>query len=213
MGRFVATAIGWYASGALCAVISRWGARDSPIRTPPARSSVCDDWTWCGCIRRSTSIISAARFGDSVWADTVNFRLANSVAKGDAKVWWGSGLPVRYDIRLHGDTVAMADVAWIHASLPQTGGGSTDLTIRNDPKNLSIIEYGLHNVDARSMRSRLVGRMTFGTGGEVLRITDVGLDLQPAHTDLLRHFDGEPFPYDWQGDVRGRVNARGGLLR
>ncbi len=150
--------------------------------------------------------------GDSVWADTVQFRLANSVAKGDAKVWWGSGLPVRYDIRLHGDTVAMADVAWIHPSLPQTGGGSTDLTIRNDARNLSILEYGLRNMDARSLKSRLTGRMTFGVGGEVLRVTDVALDLQPAHTDLLRQFNGEPFPYDWQGQVRGRVLARGGPI-
>lgn len=148
--------------------------------------------------------------GDSVWADTVQFRLANSKARGDAKVFWGSGLPVRYDIRLHGDSVAMADVAWIHESLPQTGGGSTDLTIRNDPRNLAVIEYGLRNLDARSMRSRLMGRMTFGTGGEVLRVTDVSLDLQPAHTDLLRQFNREPFPFDWQGTVSGHVAARGG---
>ena len=41
-------------------------------------------------------------------------------------------------------------------------------------------------------------------------MTDVALDLKPAHTDLLRQFNGEPFPYDWQGNLNGRVVASGG---
>lgn len=156
----------------------------------------------------------AVRFlGDSVWADTVQFRLANSMGHGTAKLVWGSRLPVRYDIRLHGDSVAMTDVAWIHQSLPQTGGGSTDITIRNDPKNLSIIEYSLRNMDARSMKSHMLGRMTFGVGGEMLRVTDVSLDMQPAHTDLMRYFNGEPFSLDWKGRISGHVTARGGPVR
>jgi len=150
------------------------------------------------------------QLGDSLWMDGAEFQLANSSGRGDAKIVWGGGLPVRYDIRIAGDSVAMADVAWIDESLPRTGGGSTKLTIRNDPRNLSVIDYALSEMDARAMRSHLTGRMTFGVGGEVLRITDVDLDLQPAHTDLLRQFNGEPFPYDWQGDMRGRVRARGG---
>lgn len=148
--------------------------------------------------------------GDTLWMDSASFKLANSAGHGEAKIVWGSGLPVRYDIRIQGDTVAMADVSWIHPSLPSTGGGRMFLTIRSDPKDLRIIEYGLHDMDARSMRSRLTGNMTFGVGGEVLRITNVGLNLAPAHTDLLRHFNLEPFPYDWQGELRGHVDARGG---
>ena len=150
------------------------------------------------------------QLGDSLWMDGAEFQLANSRGRGDAKIVWGSGKPVRYDIRIQGDTVAMADVAWIDESLPRTGGGRTALTIRNDPKNLTIIEYALRNMDARAMRSHLTGRMTFGVGGEVLRVTDVALDLGPAHTDLLRQFNGEPFPYDWQGALSGRIAARGG---
>ena len=150
------------------------------------------------------------QLGDSLWIDDADFRLANSHGRGNAKMVWGSKLPMRYDIRIQGDTVAMADVAWIDESLPRTGGGSTELTIRNDPKNLSVMEYALHKMDARSMRSRITGDMTFGVGGEVLRITDVALDLKPAHTDLLRQFNGEPFPYDWQGNLTGRIEARGG---
>ena len=150
------------------------------------------------------------QLGDSLWMDGADFQLANSHGRGDAKIVWGSGKPVRYDIRIQGDTVAMADVAWIDESLPRTGGGRTALTITNDPKNLSIIEYALRDMDARAMRSHLTGRMTFGVGGEVLRVTDVALDLKPAHTDLLRQFNGEPFPYDWQGALSGRITARGG---
>lgn len=150
------------------------------------------------------------QLGDSLWMEGAQFQLANSSGRGDAKIVWGGGLPVRYDIRIAGDSVAMADVAWIDESLPRTGGGTTKLTIRNDPRNLSVIDYALRDMDARAMRSHLTGRMTFGVGGEVLRITDVDLDLQPAHTDLLRQFNGEPFPYDWQGEMRGRVRARGG---
>ncbi len=150
------------------------------------------------------------QLGDSLWMDGAQFQLAKSSGRGDAKIVWGGGLPVRYDIRIQGDTVAMSDVAWIDETLPRTGGGSTALTIRNDPKNLSVIEYQLRNMDARSMRSHLTGRMTFGVGGPVLRVTDVALDLKPANTDLLRQFNQEPFPYDWQGDLSGRVVARGG---
>ena len=147
---------------------------------------------------------------DTLWMDNASFQLAQSSGRGTAKVVWGGGLPVRYDVRIQGDTVAMADVAWINESLPQTGGGSTHLTIKNDPRNLSIMEYALTDMDARALRSHLGGRMTFGVGGEELRITDVALDLKPANTDLLRQFNGEPFPYDWQGNLSGRVVASGG---
>ncbi len=150
------------------------------------------------------------KLSDTLWVDGATFNLANSAAHGKAKVVWGSGLPIRYDIRLTGDTVAMADVAWIDPSLPATGGGTTLLDIRNDPKNLNVLEYVIRNMDAKSMRSRVRGNMTFAVGGPVLRISDVDVELQPANTDLLRHFNLEPFPYDWQGDLTGHIVARGG---
>ncbi len=152
------------------------------------------------------------KLNDSLWVDKVKFRLANSKAEGDVKVVWGGGKPVRYDVRLSSDSVAMADIAWIHPSLPRTGGGSTSLHMHNDPNDLTVMEYAITNMDARSLRSRLRGRMTYAVGGPVLQITDVALDLLPANTDLLTHFNLEPFPYDWQGDVSGRVIARGGPL-
>ena len=149
---------------------------------------------------------------DSLWLDDVRFQLANSGAHGGAKVVWGSGLPMRYDVKLKGDSVAMADMSWINATLPWSGGGSTYITIKNDPKNLSIIEYGLRDMDARALNSRLKGNMTFAVGGPVLKVNNVDLELLPANTQLLRWFNGGPFPYDWQGNVTGRVIARGGPI-
>jgi translocation and assembly module TamB len=152
------------------------------------------------------------RLGDSLWVDGASFSLPKSRARGEAKIVWGSDLPVRYDIRLRLDTVAMSDLAWIDASVPQTGGGKAFLTMRNDPDNLDIIEYAITEMDAQSLQSRIRGTMTWGVGGVVTRLTNLNLDLEPAHTDLLRWFNGGAFPYDWQGAVRGKVVARGGYV-
>ncbi|MDQ6611915.1 MAG: translocation/assembly module TamB domain-containing protein, partial [Gemmatimonadota bacterium] len=153
---------------------------------------------------------SVRRLGDTLWFDGTSFNLPNSSARGNAKVVWGNKLPVRYDIRLHGDTVAMSDFAWIDPALPWTGGGSVDFTLKNDPHDLTVMEYGLRNLDARSLNSHLRGNMTFGVGGPVLRVTDVALDMIPANTDLLRQFNGQPFPFDWQGNLTAHIDARGG---
>ena len=152
------------------------------------------------------------RLADTIWVDDVKFNLAQSTAYGSAKIVHGGGPPVRFDIKLHGDSVAMADVAWVNSSLPTTGGGIVDFTMKNDPHDLNIIEYGLHNLDARSMNSRVKGNMTFGVGGPVLRIRDVNLDMVPANTDLLRQFNGKPFPFDWQGNLTAHINGRGGWV-
>ena len=40
-----------------------------------------------------------------------------------AKIWWGSNLPVRLDIRIRGDSVSLKDVAWVYPTLPTEGGG------------------------------------------------------------------------------------------
>jgi translocation and assembly module TamB len=150
---------------------------------------------------------------DTLWMDRITFGLPQSTASGSAKVVWGSGLPMRYDIRLTSDSVAMSDLAWVSATIPHSGGGKMDLTIRNDPQQLSIMEYIITNMDARSLKSRIVGNMTWGVGGPTTRLTDVDLSLQPAHTQLLQWFNGEPFPYDWRGALTGTVRGRGGYLR
>lgn len=149
---------------------------------------------------------------DSLWVDTVRVELARSGGEAWGKLVWGSGLPMRWDLRIRGDSIAFTDIAWISPVLPHEGGGRSRIHIRNDPRNLRVMEYVITDMDARALRSRLRGRMTFGVGDTVLRITDVGVDLAPVHTDLLRWMNAEPFPYDWRGAITGRVNARGGLV-
>jgi hypothetical protein len=87
-----------------------------------------------------------------------------------------------------------------------------ELTIKNDPRDLRILEYGLSKMDVRTTRSHLLGKMTFAVGGPVLAVKDVDLRADPVDFDLLRTFAGGPFPYDWQGTISGTVRGRGGPL-
>jgi len=147
---------------------------------------------------------------DSMWVDSARLYLPRSGGTASGKMVWGGGLPMRWDLRIRGDSVAFSDIAWIDPTLPHVGGGRTELHIRTDPRNVRVVEYIITDMDARALSSRLRGNMTFGVGDTLLRITDVGLDLAPLHTDLMRWMNGEPFPYDWRGAITGRVNARGG---
>ena len=55
--------------------------------------------------------------------------------------------------------------------------------------------------------------MTFGVGGPVLVVKDVAVEAEPVDFDLLRTFNGGPFPVDWQvtdtgGSTVGRWTMR-----
>jgi len=150
--------------------------------------------------------------GDTVWLDVPHFDLPGSTGRAEGKVVWGSGLPNRYDIRVVGDSVSLRDVAWVYPTLPREGGGKMHLHIRNDPKDLHVIEYALSQMDVRSTQSRLVGTMTYAVGGPVLVVKDVDLDAAPVDFALVRTLNGKPFPVDWQGTLTGHVRARGGPL-
>jgi translocation and assembly module TamB len=159
-----------------------------------------------------TNVRAHARvLGDSVWFEAPHFNLPASVGHGTGKVWWGHG-PVRYDIAVRGDSVSLDDVNWVYPYLPRTGGGALDLFIRNDPKNPQIIEYKLSKMDVRSTKSHITGDMTFGTGQPVLLVRDVNLRADPIDFDLIRTFNGKPFPMDWQGQIFGTAKGRGGPL-
>lgn len=147
---------------------------------------------------------------DSVWLDLPHFDLPGSTGRARGKVTWGSNLPIRYDIRVWGDSVSLRDVAWVYPTLPTTGGGKMILDIRNDPRNLSVIDYRLSEMDVRSTGSHLRGAMTFAVGGPVLGVKDLDLVAQPVDFELLRTLNGKPFPVDWQGTLTGTVKGRGG---
>ncbi len=125
---------------------------------------------------------------------------------------WGSDLPIRYDIRVRGDSVSMADVAWIYPTLPTEGVGSTVLTIRNDPRDLDILDYALTDLDVRSTGSRLRGQMTYGVGGPMLIVKDVDLAADPVDFALFETLAGEPFPLPWRGTITGTIRGPGGPL-
>ncbi|MDQ6925714.1 MAG: hypothetical protein M3154_05695, partial [Candidatus Eremiobacteraeota bacterium] len=150
--------------------------------------------------------------GDSVWADFPHWDLPGSTGQGHAKVVWGSDLPIRWDIRVHADSMALADVAWVYPTLPTTGGGTMDLHMHNRHTDLHVLEYALSNMNVRTTRSHLTGAMTFAVGGPVLGVQDVDVVMQPVDWALLRTFNGKPFPYDFAGTLTGTVKARGGLL-
>src|SRR5215207_7151362 len=51
------------------------------------------------------------QLGDSVWIDAPHFDLPASTGHAAGKVTWGRDLPVRYAIRIWGDSVSLNDVA------------------------------------------------------------------------------------------------------
>ncbi len=149
--------------------------------------------------------------GDSVWAVLKHFDLPASSGTASGKIVWGSDLPPRWDLHIIGDSVSLADVAWVYPTLPRTGGGSMVLDIQNE-RNPHVMDYKLTKMDVRTTKSHLRGAMTFAVGGPVLQVKDVSLQAEPVDFDLLRTLAGKPFPVDWQGQLRGTVTGRGGPL-
>jgi translocation and assembly module TamB len=152
------------------------------------------------------------RLKDSIFVNVSHFDLPASTGSAQGKIWWGSGLPVRVDVRIKGDSVSLKDVAWVYETLPRTGSGRTDLRITNNKTDLHDFDYALTNMDVRSTRSRLSGNMTFAVGGPVLVVRDVDLRAAPVNFDLVRVLAGGPLPDDWQGDLFGMVRGPGGPL-
>lgn len=150
--------------------------------------------------------------GDSAWMNFDRFALPGSHGSAQGKVVWGSGLPTRYDLSIVADTVSLADIAWVYPTLPLTGGGRMHLAIRNDARNLRVIDYALSRMDVRTTGSRLRGAMTFAVGGPVLALKDVDMAADPVDFELLRALNGRPFPVDWAGTIAGTLKARGGPL-
>ncbi|HMI49442.1 MAG TPA: hypothetical protein VK481_12265, partial [Gemmatimonadaceae bacterium] len=149
--------------------------------------------------------------GDSVFVDSDHFDLPGSTGKAHGSVVWGSDLPIRYYLHIIGDSVSLADVAWVYPTLPRTGGGKMVLDIRSQ-RNPHLLDYIITSMDVRTTRSRLLGQMTFETGGPVLAVKNLDLQAAPVDFDLLRTLNGKPFPYDWQGKITGNVKGVGGPL-
>jgi translocation and assembly module TamB len=199
-----------WTDGGVAASVVRWAHPDTTGRLfrvtslratehdPPFRfEQVAGDVRWAG---------------DTIWLDTLRFRLPGSRGAAWGDVRWGGGRPIIYTIDVRGDSVAMRDIAWLTSTFPREGSGSMMLRIRNRLQDAQILRYAITDMDARSLGSRLRGRMTWAVGGPVVQLTDVDITADPLDFALLREFRGAPFPYPWRGTFNGRVVARGGPL-
>jgi len=158
---------------------------------------------------------------DSIAAVVRHWDLAGSTGTATATITWGdvvrryirdstAGIPTVYDVHVVGDSVSLADVAWVYPTLPRTGHGTMRLRIHNDSSNLHVLQYSLSRMDVHTTKSHVTGDMTFAVGGPVLAVRDVALGASPVDFDLLRTFNGKDFPYDFQGTLTGTVRGRGG---
>ncbi|HEY8795220.1 MAG TPA: translocation/assembly module TamB domain-containing protein [Gemmatimonadaceae bacterium] len=150
--------------------------------------------------------------GDTVFFVLHHFDLPGSTGHAEGHVSWGGPSPTHYDVHVWADSVSMNDVAWVYPTLPRTGSGKLELTIKNNVRDAHVLEYGLSRMDMRSAKSHLTGAMTFVVGLPVLAVTNVDAQLTPLNFDLLRTLAGGPFPVDWQGTFTGSVRGPGGML-
>ncbi|MBA2683091.1 MAG: translocation/assembly module TamB [Gemmatimonadaceae bacterium] len=150
--------------------------------------------------------------GDTVFFDLHHFDLPGSTGHAKGLVSWHGPVPTHYDVHVWADSVSMKDVAWVYPTLPKTGSGKMELTIRNNLRDAHALEYGLTKMDLRSTKSHLTGAMTFVVGLPVLAVTNVDAQFSPLDFDLLRTIAGGPFPEDWQGNFTGSLRGPGGLL-
>jgi translocation and assembly module TamB len=158
------------------------------------------------------NIQGGVRIGrDTVRFEARHFELPGSSGSGQGMVTYGGGRGTRYDIRIRGDRVDLADINWVYPALPRTGGGSMSLHIRSGTKR-GVIEYAITDLDVRTTGSHLRGAMTFGVGEPVLVVKDVDLRADPVSFDFIRELNGGPFPVDWRGNIHATVSAPGGPL-
>ena len=147
--------------------------------------------------------------GDSAWTEISHFELPGSSGTGGGKVWWGNGLPTRYELTFKADTLSLADVAWVYPTLPTAGGGRITLRMHNE-RDLKVLDYVLSDMDVRTMKSRLRGTMTFATGAPIFAVKDIDVRADPIDWVLIEHFSGEKLPYPWRGSIDATVRASGG---
>jgi translocation and assembly module TamB len=162
---------------------------------------------------RFRNVRGPVRIGDdTVRFDITHFDLPGSNGRARGMVHWKQPGPVRYDVQVAGDTVSLADIAWVYPTLPRQGGGRMLLHIVSEARDPRVIDYRITRMDVRAAKSHLVGDWTFSVGGPVLVVKDVDLRAEPVDFDLFRALAGGPFPVDWQGTVTGTVRGRGGRL-
>ncbi len=147
--------------------------------------------------------------GDTAFATLPRVGFPGTVAHGGGKAWWGHARPLSFALHFVGDTVSLADVAWVYPTLPTTGGGHATIDIHSQ-RNPHIVDYRLTDMDIRTTQSRVRGTMMFTIGGPTLMIRDVAWQADPVDFALIKVLGGKPFPYDWAGQFTGFLRGPGG---
>ncbi len=150
--------------------------------------------------------------GDTITFVLPRFALTRSSGRAEGTILLGHDAPADYRIKVEGDSVALADVAWISPSLPTEGNGRMTLEIRNQPRSSEVFEYVISAMDIRAHRSRVRGRMTWVIGGPVAIMKDVDLEAAPVDFQLIERFNQGPLAYPFAGQITGRMRGRGGPL-
>lgn len=146
---------------------------------------------------------------DTARVEVKAFQLPGSAGRASGVLYTKPGLGVR--VRVTGDTVSMNDIAWLYPTMPKEGGGKMVLDILKDSTD-DHIDFALSKIDVQSVKSRIKGNMTFGTGEQILALKNVDVDLAPVNFKLIEQFSGGPLSLPWAGDLNGHVTAKGGPL-
>lgn len=146
---------------------------------------------------------------DTFHIDVGEFHLPGSAGALRGTLATKDGLAIA--LHVTGDTVSLADIAWLMPNFPKDGGGRMSLDVRKE-RTRDYIEWALSKMDVQAARSRLTGAMTFGVGNPMLEITGVDLGLDPVDFKLFEEFAGKPLTLPWAGQLRGQVRGPGGPL-
>jgi translocation and assembly module TamB len=145
--------------------------------------------------------------GDSARFDFAHFELPGTLASTAGRVRWGGagGSRLSYDVALNARRLSFADVAWLDARIPRTGGGRVVLRANALPSGAA--EFDVRELEVTSGRSAVAGtlRVSVGEHGG-LRIGAMDLALSPLDLEVLRPLvDTLPV----RGLVRGRLRGSG----
>lgn len=124
-------------------------------------------------------------------------------------VSWADRGPVRYDLTVPADSVALSDIHWVWPALPRTGGGHTVLDIRSQA-NADIVDYTLDSLFVRAEGSEVRGRVTVTVSPRDIALSRLRLDLAPLTAPVWRGLLTTEPPTALRGAIRGRVIAEVG---
>nr|MCU0648719.1 hypothetical protein [Gemmatimonadaceae bacterium] len=124
-------------------------------------------------------------------------------------VGWKDPGPVRYDLDVPADSVALADINWVWPALPVTGGGRTRLTIRS-ADDADIVDYALDSLAMVAEGSDVRGQVTVRVTPRTIELSRMHLAFAPLSARVIRRVMEGELPEPLRGDVRGSVHANAG---